>query len=1580
MAGDRQGRISVDVNPEFDQAELFRQVKAAANKLPALVLKPKILAKDVNAAIREVNRKKLVSLKVPVSLSVSQINTEIRKINASKRLVALKIPVQLTGKGFASLRKESAKAEREMANDRLGIVKGLNKQVVNLDKTTAQERKTLFSSVAQHEKQLSKTIETERLNMWKNATRRAKDEDKIRIKTIRDNDRLAKSITAVGGSAARGSRNVGKFAANFVLVRTAANIGRLSAVATTFGFIAEAIGAASAAAVELTAALSFASIGGLGVATSALLSYGQAYGVLKLSLSGVTDALGGLNEEADKDKLKALPPAAREFALELDALKPKIRGFQQILQENLFDGLSKSIGNLEPLVGSLVPHLTETADILGELANQGSRVIGTLGAPLQMVMAGNNIILRNLGIAAINLSEAFILIAAAVAPFSAAFSASVKSLAQAINLFIQLKSESGQLASFFAQAGAQLNVFLSLLGNVGRIIVNVFTAALPFGSHLLATLDGLSEKLADLTGSTKGLSDIRGFFKETQPAVSALGNLVVALAKAFFELASQPGLVILLDKIEKVLPGIVDAIERITSEFGPILVGLLGNLATLFANMSGELGPINTLAKILSGIIGTLNDFLENHPDAARVFLTIASGIAAIEIAAAAGGLALFIAQASGLARILGFAAVGGIRFGAALLGIQVSSGIAAGAMGRFARNAIGGIAPLVAALGPLGIALLAVGAAAVVAEAHIWDLGAAFAGSRGELNKFRDDWKEFSGKEINSLDAAKLKDLGVGAGGTRVGGNFIGPMAPPELLKEIKNRNKVREELAQSAKDFEDIFGTSKVMKDWKKNFKAIEDIGVPAAESIKEAIDPIKVAVDRMNDSLRVSRERLQEMGRAVDKQRGFVDKLKESIEALKNTQLQGTKAFDDQTFALNQQAKAIELELTNSKMLGISEEDPRIKNLQAQLESLQLQAQAVDLKKSLELDPLKKKLDETFNPIKELSFDQTVTQFKNLTAEHEKQSEKLLTLQKRYSSLDKSIQGMEATVAKIQANSSNISSGLSKAVSAPAVIEKPLKAAKVSLDASNQKLTEGVSLMRGNLTRPFKLAVKDINAILTSIPVRVAGAVTKLNAWAFHTGFLIGTQLIQGLMDGMRSFLAPGSPLHILLNKEIPKFIKENKGPVSFDQTILVPAGVAIMQGLTTGLRRGFEPVKGFLKDVGPSMEEFVPDSMFGKRTAEFLVDVAAGKKPDPSKFFADLVPDPVGLTGGTFDPRLAFLHKTLSLADTSFMAKSLAKTFGGGLQVTSLLRPGAITSSGNKSDHGFGLAADISNGNSPTPEMDSLAKALKPLFGTIVKQLIWRNKDQNKGFFVPGHMNHVHVAFEPDSKFSLNSGRIGKPFAPIFGNSKGSILKMIEFAAAAYGANPNLLKTIADRESSFDPKIFNNWDSNAKAGTPSAGLFQFIKATFTAFARQAREANKAAWRGVPMEWLNPLAQALAAAWAFTHGKAGHWTTAAGISPKDWFSKFGGFRAMGGPVTGGNSFIVGEKGPELFIPNRNGQVISNKEFREMAGILREIRDTGGLRQQTTNITTASRDPETVAALLEIKQRRKLRKLDLS
>jgi hypothetical protein len=70
------------------------------------------------------------------------------------------------------------------------------------------------------------------------------------------------------------------------------------------------------------------------------------------------------------------------------------------------------------------------------------------------------------------------------------------------------------------------------------------------------------------------------------------------------------------------------------------------------------------------------------------------------------------------------------------------------------------------------------------------------------------------------------------------------------------------------------------------------------------------------------------------------------------------------------------------------------------------------------------------------------------------------------------------------------------------------------------------------------------------------------------------------------------------------------------------------------------------------------------------------------------------------------------------------------------------------------------------------------------------------------------------------------------------------------------------------------------------------------------------------------------------------------------------FGGGKAMGGPVTSGTSYIVGEQGPELFTPSRSGSIIPNHAL------------GGGGRGSVINLTVnGAIDPEgTARAIINV------------
>ena len=62
------------------------------------------------------------------------------------------------------------------------------------------------------------------------------------------------------------------------------------------------------------------------------------------------------------------------------------------------------------------------------------------------------------------------------------------------------------------------------------------------------------------------------------------------------------------------------------------------------------------------------------------------------------------------------------------------------------------------------------------------------------------------------------------------------------------------------------------------------------------------------------------------------------------------------------------------------------------------------------------------------------------------------------------------------------------------------------------------------------------------------------------------------------------------------------------------------------------------------------------------------------------------------------------------------------------------------------------------------------------------------------------------------------------------------------------------------------------------------------------------------------------------------------------------FGGGRAMGGPVNAGTNYIVGERGPELFMPNTSGTIIPNNKLSSGGGTTINLTVNGAIDAEGT------------------------------
>lgn len=133
---------------------------------------------------------------------------------------------------------------------------------------------------------------------------------------------------------------------------------------------------------------------------------------------------------------------------------------------------------------------------------------------------------------------------------------------------------------------------------------------------------------------------------------------------------------------------------------------------------------------------------------------------------------------------------------------------------------------------------------------------------------------------------------------------------------------------------------------------------------------------------------------------------------------------------------------------------------------------------------------------------------------------------------------------------------------------------------------------------------------------------------------------------------------------------------------------------------------------------------------------------------------------------------------------------------------------------------------------------------------------------------------------------------------FGSWWNSALKV---AGQSYAKYKNAASIVAHFESGDNPNVVNNWDSNAKRGTPSAGLMQFIEPTFRSFE----------WPGHD-SFMNPVDQILAF-FRYSMSRYGSPNNVPGVVSVAHGGGYVGYAGGTGSTIGGLA-TLGERGVEL------------------------------------------------------------------
>jgi len=152
--------------------------------------------------------------------------------------------------------------------------------------------------------------------------------------------------------------------------------------------------------------------------------------------------------------------------------------------------------------------------------------------------------------------------------------------------------------------------------------------------------------------------------------------------------------------------------------------------------------------------------------------------------------------------------------------------------------------------------------------------------------------------------------------------------------------------------------------------NFRTVVDyVGI--------ALEAAKVQENVLTTELMSAQAVYDDVAAAVTHYQDQIDAANDSLRRFSGAQLQGTKAFEDASFAIEQAINKIRLQVTNLQLAGAAEEE--IAPFRAELERLRLEAEKLDLEHAIQVDPLTKQIRDLLDTTGELSFEDIVAGIK-------------------------------------------------------------------------------------------------------------------------------------------------------------------------------------------------------------------------------------------------------------------------------------------------------------------------------------------------------------------------------------------------------------------------------------------------------------------------------------------------------------------------------------------------------------------------------------------------------------------------
>ena len=160
--------------------------------------------------------------------------------------------------------------------------------------------------------------------------------------------------------------------------------------------------------------------------------------------------------------------------------------------------------------------------------------------------------------------------------------------------------------------------------------------------------------------------------------------------------------------------------------------------------------------------------------------------------------------------------------------------------------------------------------------------------------------------------------------------------------------------------------------------------------------------------------------------------------------------------------------------------------------------------------------------------------------------------------------------------------------------------------SWDTMGQKLSEAWE----SFTTSTAEGIANVVTFFVELPGRILEALGDLGGLLMEAG----ASIMGGFLNGLKSKWGEVKDFV----GGIASWIADNKGPLSYDRTLLVPAGLAIMGGFNKALQKGMEAVKATVRSVAPMIQRAMSPVDLGAKVDATMSAVKARA--------GDIIPSP------------------------------------------------------------------------------------------------------------------------------------------------------------------------------------------------------------------------------------------------------------------------------------------------------------------------------------------------------------------